>query len=130
MEETMKRNDWILLACILLAAALLLAVWFFLGGHPGREVIVTIEGKEAMRLPLDQDDTVVLSGKDGGSNTLVIHDGKARITQADCPDKLCVRQQAISRSGQQLVCLPHRIVVSVSGSQEKDGTDGYDGVAY
>lgn len=126
----MKRCDWILLAGILLAAALLGGIWYLHQAGPGREVVVTVDGKETMRLPLDQDDTVVLSGKDGGSNTLVIRNGEARITQADCPDKLCVRQQAVSHSGQQLVCLPHRIVVSVIDASGRDSTDGYDGVSY
>ena len=53
---------------------------------------------------------------------LVIKDGKADITEADCPDKLCVHQAPISREGEALVCLPHRVVVTVRG----EGKAAYD----
>ena len=36
---------------------------------------------------------------------------------ADCPDKLCVHQHAISANGETIVCLPNKVVAEV-----KDGT--------
>ena len=46
--------------------------------------------------------------------------------EADCPDRLCVRQGAVSRVGESIICLPHELVVTVEG-EEMDG--GLDGVA-
>ena len=45
---------------------------------------------------------------------------------AECPDKLCMRQGAISRDGQTIVCLPHKLVVEVIGG-EKEAYDSISG---
>ena len=53
-------------------------------------------------------------------NTLVINGGKASIVSADCPDKLCVHQQEISKAGESIICLPHKLVVRIEGTGEVD----------
>lgn len=52
----------------------------------------------------------------GGSNTVFVEPGRIRIASADCPRKLCVRQGWLSPGGLPLVCLPHRLVISVGSS--------------
>ena len=47
-------------------------------------------------------------------------DGTADITEADCPDKLCVHQRAISKTKETIVCLPNKVVVEVTGSEESE----------
>ena len=40
------------------------------------------------------------------------------MTEADCPDQLCVHQRAISKQKQTIVCLPNRVVVEVIGGED------------
>ena len=54
----------------------------------------------------------------------MIADGKADMKDADCPDRLCVKQKAISRQNENIVCLPNKIVVTVIESDAK-GVDGF-----
>ena len=54
------------------------------------------------------------------TNLLVIKDGKADVTEADCPDKLCVHQKAISKTNETIVCLPNKVVVQVIGAGESE----------
>jgi hypothetical protein len=54
------------------------------------------------------------------TNVLVIEDGKADMTDADCPDRLCVHQRAISRNNETIVCLPNKVVVQVTGGEESE----------
>ena len=49
---------------------------------------------------------------------------KAKMLTADCPDQLCVHQQAISKESQTIVCLPNKVVAEVTGNTKKD----YDAV--
>ncbi len=45
----------------------------------------------------------------GGKNTVLVERGKISVTDADCPDKLCIEQ---SKAGvMPIVCLPHRLVI-------------------
>lgn len=59
-----------------------------------------------------------------GHNKVVIADGEVWMEEADCPDRLCVSQGKISRSGQTIICLPNKTMVTIKG-----GKSEYDGVA-
>lgn len=80
---------------------------------PGSSVVVEVDGKTVASYPLDTDGVFVLNG---GTNTLEIKDGRARISDADCPNMQCVRQGWISRGGQSIVCLPNKLIVTVISS--------------
>ncbi len=125
MLRQMKKQDYLLIAGILLAA--LLVLLFFGRKASGQAGAVRVQiGDEVYAVyPLDQDREELLAGYDGGENLLVIKDGEAWISQADCPDRLCVRQGRISKKGQMILCLPHRIILTViSGEEEMDGISG------
>ena len=88
----------------------LLLFLFLRGGKEGSEVRVMVEGKEIGVYSLSKDGEYSLNG---GTNTLIIKDGKAYMIDADCPDKLCVRQGKISRNGETITCLPNKLTVTV-----------------
>ena len=48
--------------------------------------------------------------------TVLVSPGKVRIKHSDCPDKLCVRQGWVQYDGESIVCLPHKLVVTVRGT--------------
>ena len=39
---------------------------------------------------------------------------------ASCPDQLCVHQNAIDKTGQTIVCLPNKVVVTVENGEEDE----------
>ena len=118
------RYDLILLAVLLLAAA---GAWLLLRPASGRGgwVVITQDGRETGRYPLSQNRTVLIGEEDGAYNLLEIKDGAAAVTDANCGDHTCVRTGAVSRSGQSIICLPHKVVVTVSGG----AADGVDAVS-
>ena len=62
----------------------------------------------------------------GGSehfNLVVAENGRVRIAEADCPDKICVRTGWISIAPQQIVCLPYRVVVRIQSGAQNDIDD-------
>lgn len=93
-----------------------------LQGKNGAEVRVSVNNKEYGTYSLDKDQTITI-GEDTWENILVIKDGKANMTKADCPDKICVNHAAISKKGETIVCLPHKVVVEIineAGVQKKE----------
>ena len=52
-------------------------------------------------------------------NQIIIKDRNVSMEEADCPDKLCVKQGKISKSGETIICLPHKIVVKISSGGER-----------
>ena len=117
MEASRKkriRRDLVLILALLILAGVL---YFTLGVKKdgGASVVVLIDGQEAARYPLSKNGTHVLNG---GSNTLVIEDGYAWISEADCPDKICVHMGKIHLDGQLIVCLPNGVIVTVEGGDD------------
>ena len=118
------RND-ILLAAVLLLLGGALALFLRLTRQAGGTVSVQMAGKVVMELPLDEDRSLVL-GEGEHTNTLIIKDGKARVAEATCPDGLCVGQGTVQYAGESIVCLPHRLVITVQGGAGS-GIDGSTG---
>ena len=110
--EKKHRNDIILIAVLLAAAGIAFGA-IQLGKKSGGYAVVVQEGREVASYPLGEDVSVTFTSPAGGYNTLVIKDGEADITEADCPDKLCVNQHSISFSGETIVCLPNKLVVKI-----------------
>lgn len=115
-ELSLRRADVVLIAAVI-GLALLCGIGM-LFGRQGRSVTVAVDGKAVAVYPLDEDREVWLTGYGGGKNRLVISGGAARIAEADCKDGLCARHTAVSRTGDVIVCLPHRLTVTVEGAGE------------
>ena len=113
----MKKIDKILAAGLLLTAVLL-GIFLFAGKEEGTWAVVTIDGTEYGSYALDKEQTIDL----GTGNHLEIRGGEIRMTEADCPDQICVSRGLIRKSGQSIVCLPHRLVIRLEqlGDQELD----------
>lgn len=93
------------------------ALW---GAEAGREVQVIRDGTVVAQYDLGVDQTIRLENGQGGYNILVITEGYADITEASCPDKVCVEQRAISRAGEAITCLPNKTVISIVGDSGVD----------
>ena len=110
---SLKKNDVLLILGLLLCAV---SLWLFLRpGGTGAYVAVSQDGIERFRLPLHQDQTMEISDAGLGYNTLVIEDGKAYIRDADCGDHTCIHTGKISREGERIICLPHKLIIEIIG---------------
>ncbi len=113
-----RRADLLVIGALLLLA---LVLYLVIGATrtEGGVAVVRVDGVETERHALSADGTYPLNG---GSNILVIGDGQAWLSDANCPDLLCVRQGKIHYTGQSIICLPNRLTVTVEGG-ESDGVD-------
>ena len=112
-REHKGRRDLILISACVLLAVFLLAAQRLLQKN-GSWAVVRQEGRELGRYPLSQDAQIPLHTAEG-YNLLVIEAGQAYIREADCPNGLCVQEGRVSRTGESLVCLPHRLTVTIEG---------------
>lgn len=118
------RNDLILIAALIVILSLVgLAFYFFRG--EGDVVDVEIDGKPYGTYELSEDRTVEIRTGEGGEelNLLVIKDGKAFMETATCPDVICAAHKPIFREGESIVCLPHRVVVTVRTMSDGNAPD-------
>lgn len=107
--KNMKKNDLFLLIGVI-SVAISAALCLNFTSQKKDYAIIEKDGKELAVLPLDKDAEYDV----GGSNKVAIKDGKAYMAYADCPDKLCIKQGAINKSGTPIVCLPNKVTVSIA----------------
>ncbi len=120
MEKSVRskiKRDVILISILLLVAVTALVI-VSATGDDGMSVTVTVEGKTVGSYPLSEElETEIVTPY--GKNVLVIKNGHAEIKFADCPDGICSAHRPIKKSGENIICLPHKlsVVISRKGSE-------------
>lgn len=160
--NTIKRADIILIAGCLLSAVLT-GIFLLMYRTEGGRVNVFRDGVEiaaftfentGSRNPetkyyliqdmetepvIDIYDTYPELPEDEAFNLFSITGGDVKMEAADCSDQICVHHNVISAVGESIICLPHRIVITVAGDSdlslevddrdsENGNDDGLDGV--
>ena len=110
---------------ILAVSIIVLAAGFYIGHRivnqkPAVIVEVSVDGEVVEELDLSKNGEYVISGYPNGTNTLIIEDGEAYISDATCPDRICIHQGKINQSGEMIVCLPNLMIAKSIG--EYDGS--------
>lgn len=105
----MKKGDIILL--IILGIGTLFCVLFFLMKPKAVICVVYENGAERYRFSMDEDITQRIETEGGHYNILEIKDGKAAVSEADCANQICVHSAPISKTGDSIICLPHKLSV-------------------
>lgn len=113
-ESGLDKREKLLIVVVVVAAIIL-----FLAGclvnyfMPAGNAVITIDNKEYETISLKENERIVIDNE-YGKNVIIIKDGQVFMESGDCSDKTCVKQGKIMKTGQSIVCLPHRITVTIS----------------
>lgn len=119
----MKPKKWELILVVMLVLGL--ALWAFLPRKAGNTVTVTVDGDQVGTYSLARDIEQPISGYGDFNLLLVISRGQAFVKESSCPDLICQKHAPIFRSGEQIICLPARVVITVTGEEaEIDAVTG------
>ena len=112
--KTMTRADFIIGAAAILASALGFGWMHFKPVQPASEVIIFQYNREVLRKPLSDDgEESWVFGEPGRQNTVQRIGRRVRVVEAECPDRLCVKQGWIEKTGDQLLCIPNQLLVEI-----------------
>lgn len=119
----MNTNGKIAIAAgiLTLIAAGGIAAWIIMTNieHTDPAAEIYLNGELFKTLPLSAD-TELTVDCGNGYNVITIRGGKISVSEADCPDKVCVNMGEIS-GGTPIVCLPHRLEIRVvNGNNDTD----------
>jgi len=120
MKKFIKPVDIVVVAVIVICS--LLITWLF--AYDGAKyAVVYVDGNEYGRYSLNKDEKQIIEiSSSFGRNVIEIEKGKVLVLETTCPDKTEINAGAISKSGQSLVCLPNRLVISIEGRIVTDAT--------
>ncbi|MBR1692886.1 MAG: NusG domain II-containing protein [Lachnospiraceae bacterium] len=117
MKSRELRNCCIVAGIVLLAAGVLLLI-----RHPmqraGTYVQVLLDGEEYARYPLTEDGVYRIAVSAQEYNVVTIQGGTASVTEASCPNQVCVHTKAVRYTGETISCLPHHLQVRIEGGEE------------
>lgn len=118
------KND-ILFISILLAVLIVAGLGFYFLRPEGNMVEVKVDGKIIGTYSLNEKAEIeIRTGQnDEQLNLLIIEDGKAYVKTANCKDGICADHSPIHRVGQSIVCLPHKVTVTVTSDHTSDAPD-------
>ena len=90
--------------------------------------VVVLDGREVARYALDDVEAPTVIEVPGAPYpiSLELQPGRIRVAHSDCPSQDCVRTGWASRAGAQIVCLPNRLIITITGSDapEADAVTG------
>lgn len=118
----MKKAELFISLCIIFIS-LSVCIFLLLLSINSTYVNVAVDGEYKGRYSINKNNEVLIETEEGGYNLLIIEDGKAYIKEADCPNKDCVLQGEISKEHQVIICLPHRLTVTISGYKDNETDD-------
>ena len=111
-------------AAVILAAAILLMPVLFSGSKQAPVAQVMLDGEVVLTCRLDELRQPMQYEIDGAYPlTLELSEQGVRVLETSCPGEDCLHTGMISQANRQIVCLPNRLVVSLTGADE-----GFDAV--
>ena len=121
----MKQGDKFVLYGVIILIFILLVEYGFFQRHSTKVVVIRSDGKIVKELPINKDAVFEVKSKEGHL-FVEIKNGKVRVTNSTCKDKLCEKEGWISNVGESIICLPNRISISIIGKNgEKIDTVTY-----
>ncbi len=114
----MKKKDIVLILAVLMLAGVVWIILQFVPGRGGSLLKITVDGRVYGTYPLDEDRTIEI----GGTNTCVIEGGVVSMTEANCPDLICVHTKSVDAKGGTIVCMPNRVVLEIVNRETNEDT--------
>lgn len=127
MKNIIKKWDILLIATLLILSFIPEGIFYLTGNDASVSrtyAVIQVDGKVYKEIPLSghHGTDMIPIQTDEGYNLVVVRDESVGITEADCPDKICISEGFVSKPGATVVCLPHKVLVEVksAGDDEPD----------
>lgn len=120
----LKKGDLLFLIIVLIGLVTFMLVRFANFSAEAKNVEVKVDGTTKLEVPLKQSTARIYSVVSSeGSLSFIIDKERVYVLESTCKDKLCIKEGAISRVGESIICLPNRITISIVGEKnEVDST--------
>lgn len=116
-----KKMDIVIIAVLLIISFTPHLIFFKTSqkGSKNNYAIIKVDGKIHKKIDLSnvKNNEEVNLNLPNGKNTLLIKNNSIQMKSANCNDALCVKQGNISKVGQTIICLPHKLIIEIKGDE-------------
>lgn len=113
----MTKGVKIILICVIAVFAISAVLsLYFLRPSNSKNVVIIRDNEVLYSFDLStaENQTIRIDYESGGYNIVDIENGEIRISEADCPDKTCVKTGTLKSEEIPVVCLPHHLILRFS----------------
>ena len=118
----MKKKDFILIFAVLLVIATTFGINYFINTKRGENIEIYVDNKLYKTYSIDDDEEIKIKSKEG-YNIVKIHDHGVEITEASCPDKVCVNSGFITKPSESIVCLPNKVHIKIKTHDKNENEE-------
>ena len=116
-----KKMDIVIIAVLLILSFTPHLIFFKTSQKSSKNnyAIIKVDGKIHKKIDLSKvkKSEKVNLNLPNGKNTLLIKNNSIQMKSANCNDALCVKQGNISKVGQTIICLPHKLIIEIKGDE-------------
>ena len=105
----MKLPDILLITGLLFLSFLPLA---FFPNKPAASAKITVDNELYKTVDLSKNEKFIVKNK-YGENTVAVENGAVFVEDADCRDQICVKRGKIKNSGENIACVPHKLLIEI-----------------
>lgn len=122
----MKKWDIIIIVLLILFSFLPQIIWSTSTKSTNQNTYayISVHGAFYKKIPLSShigtDDFTIKTKY--GFNTIRVSKNSIQIIDADCKDKICIKEGKISKPGETIACLPHKLLIEIKSSSKKEKT--------
>ena len=121
----MKKSSKILATCFSVAAIAAAAGAVYLSSNETPKKYACIFEDGVLTHKIDLTSVVKPYSIELEGNIVFVEKGQISVIEADCPDKVCIKQGAISEGARPIVCLPNNVVIKLTDDEtDEDITQG------
>ncbi len=111
-----KTRTWILMFAVLAVGLILLSAALLRTPRSGTTAQIMLDGEVIREIDLSrvkEPYSFVVESEGGGTNRITVEPGRICVSEANCPDGICVSQGWLSDQNVPIVCLPHRLIIKI-----------------
>ncbi len=124
----LRTGDKIILIIVIVSLVCGISLRILFANGSSKIVLIMVDGKLFEEIPLSvnagHNEDILVESKEGYLS-VEISNGKVRVTDSTCKDKLCIKEGEISKVGDTIICLPNRISISIIGENSNIDTVSY-----
>ena len=109
----LKRTDVFFVLVVIVLAVSGFFIYNALSKKEAGIVVVEVDGEVFGKYALKENREILIND----TNVLIIESGEANMYEADCPDQICVEHRPVSSTGETIVCLPNKVVVTITEAE-------------
>ncbi len=122
--KKMKIGDFIVIGIILVLS---LSIYFVTTkktiNSNDKSVQIIVDGKIYKEFPLTNQNKSITIDTKYGHNIVKIEDGYAYMYESNCSDKICIHMGKIKDAGDNIICLPNRVLVKIVADNDNNSNE-------